>query len=116
MTYAKQLQDYEDQVMEKRFEEMTDAERENLLEEVEENTKRRVDGWNHSIVAHPCICKDLCIVLDQFEMNHTYPHYVQVIRWTIVVPYCGLQSAGHELAVPTNETIAMLSIIKSEEL
>lgn len=43
MTYAKQLEEYEEQVIKKRFEEMTDAEKEKLLEEVEQKSKRFID-------------------------------------------------------------------------
>ncbi|KAI3454948.1 hypothetical protein Pfo_011611 [Paulownia fortunei] len=43
MTYAQQLRDYEDKVMQKRLESLTEAEIEALLEQVEEE-KRRVAG------------------------------------------------------------------------
>ncbi|PIN01272.1 hypothetical protein CDL12_26219 [Handroanthus impetiginosus] len=43
MTYAQQLRDYEDKVMQKRLESLTEAEMEALLEQVEEE-KRRVPG------------------------------------------------------------------------
>lgn len=36
MTYVQQLKDYEESVMEKRLEEMTDVEKEKLMKEVEE--------------------------------------------------------------------------------
>ncbi|XP_068658347.1 uncharacterized protein [Aristolochia californica] len=44
MTYAKQLQDYENKVMQKRLEGLTEAELEALLEQVEEEKRRQVSG------------------------------------------------------------------------
>lgn len=41
MTYAKQLEDYEEAVMQKRLEELPEAELENIMESIEEETKRR---------------------------------------------------------------------------
>jgi len=44
MTYAKQLEDYEEAVMQKRLEEMPEAELENMMGEIEEDDKRRAGG------------------------------------------------------------------------
>ncbi|KAG8379388.1 hypothetical protein BUALT_Bualt07G0083400 [Buddleja alternifolia] len=44
MTYAQQLRDYEDKVMEKRLESLTEAEIEALLEQVEEEKRRLAGG------------------------------------------------------------------------
>lgn len=41
MTYAKQLEDYEEAVMQKRLEELPEAELENIMESIEEEEKRR---------------------------------------------------------------------------
>ena len=41
MTYAKQLEQYEERVMQKRLEEMPENERERLLREVEEERGRK---------------------------------------------------------------------------
>lgn len=41
MTYAKQLEDYEEAVMQKRLEELPEAELENIMESIEEEKKRR---------------------------------------------------------------------------
>ena len=42
MTYAKQLEAYEERVMQKRLEEMPETERERLMEEVNKEKERRV--------------------------------------------------------------------------
>ncbi|XP_023903361.2 uncharacterized protein LOC112015218 isoform X1 [Quercus suber] len=44
MTYAQQLRDYENKVMEKRLEGLTEAELEALLEQVEEEKRRLASG------------------------------------------------------------------------
>ncbi|KAF8022583.1 hypothetical protein BT93_F0178 [Corymbia citriodora subsp. variegata] len=44
MTYAQQLRDYENKVMEKRIESLTEAELEALLEQVEEEKRRLASG------------------------------------------------------------------------
>ncbi|XP_062157681.1 uncharacterized protein LOC133865313 isoform X2 [Alnus glutinosa] len=44
MTYAQQLRDYENKVMEKRIEGLTEAELEGLLEQVEEEKRRLASG------------------------------------------------------------------------
>ncbi|KAG8651615.1 hypothetical protein MANES_06G004800v8 [Manihot esculenta] len=44
MTYAQQLRDYENKVMQKRLEGLTEAELEALLEQVEEEKKRLANG------------------------------------------------------------------------
>ncbi|CAK7349563.1 unnamed protein product [Dovyalis caffra] len=44
MTYAQQLRDYEDKVMEKRLEGLSEAELEALLEQVEEEKRRLASG------------------------------------------------------------------------
>ena len=41
MTYARQLEDYEEQVMQKRLEEMPETERERLLQEVEKERSKK---------------------------------------------------------------------------
>ena len=41
MTYAKQLEAYEERVMQKRLEEMPETERERLMEEVKQEGTRR---------------------------------------------------------------------------
>lgn len=41
MTYAKQLEDYEEAVMQKRLEELPEAELENIMESIEEEKRRR---------------------------------------------------------------------------
>lgn len=41
MTYVKQLEQYEEAVMRKRMEEMTDAEVQQLLEEIEKEKKKK---------------------------------------------------------------------------
>lgn len=41
MTYARQLEDYEERVMQKRLEEMPETERERLLQEVEKERSKK---------------------------------------------------------------------------
>lgn len=41
MTYVKQLEDYEEEVMKKRLEEMPEAELESLMEDIETERKKR---------------------------------------------------------------------------
>ena len=43
MTYAKQLEAYEERVMQKRLEEMPETERERLMEDVNKEKERRVN-------------------------------------------------------------------------
>ena len=46
MTYAKQLEAYEERVMQKRLEEMPETERQRLMEEVKQEGTRKKGGSN----------------------------------------------------------------------